>query len=96
VEVHKGLYWYSTEPGFAVNLTAVPVARVREIQEFNRKGIKPDRLILNEDSVDMTPVSEDLLKNNSLTRFDSKAPQKNQQRHSDKRKNRRFNDKRNK
>lgn len=96
VEVHKGLYWYSTEPGSAVNLTAVPVARVKEILDLNRKGIKPDRLIPAEESVDLTPVSEDLLKNNSLTRFDSKSQQGGNQRHSNKRKNKRFHDKRNK
>jgi cell fate regulator YaaT (PSP1 superfamily) len=96
VEVHKGLYWYSSEPGSAVNLIAIPVARVKEIQDLNRRGIKPDRLIPDVESFDKTPVSEDLLKNNSLTRFDSKSPQKNQNRNSQKRKNRRFNDKRNK
>jgi hypothetical protein len=96
VEVHKGLYWYSTEPGSSVDLTAVPVARVREIIDLNRKGIKPERLIAAEDSVDTTPVSEDLLKNNSLTRFDSKTQQGGNQHHSNKRKNRRFHDKRNK
>lgn len=39
MEVHKGIYWYSTEPNSSVNLTAVSVARVREIQQLNRKGI---------------------------------------------------------
>jgi cell fate regulator YaaT (PSP1 superfamily) len=96
VEVHKGIYWYSGEPGSGMNLIAVPVARVREIQELNRKGIKPDRLLAGEDTPENTKVSEDLLKNNSLTRFDTKSPQKNQNRQNQKRKNRRFNDKRNK
>ena len=96
MEVHKGLYWYSGDPAAAVNLIAVPVARVKEIQEQNRKGIKPDRLLPNEDFPESAPVSEDLLKNNSLTRFDSKSTPKNQHHHSHKRKNRRFNDKRNK
>jgi cell fate regulator YaaT (PSP1 superfamily) len=96
MEVHKGIYWYSTEPNSSVNLTAVTVARVREIQQQNRKGIKPDKLIILESSVDSAPVSEDLLKNNSLTRFDTKAPRGNHQQNSQRRKNRRFNDKRNK
>jgi cell fate regulator YaaT (PSP1 superfamily) len=96
VEVHKGLYWYSSEPGSAVNLIAVPVARVKEILDLNRKGVKPDRLLPDEGSSEKSQVSEDLLKNNSLTRFDSKTQQGNQQRHSHKRKNRRFNDKRTK
>lgn len=96
MEVHKGLYWYSSEPNSSVNLTAVPVARVKEIIDLNRKGVKPDKLIINEESVNMNPVSEDLLENNSLTRFDPKTPPKNQNRHSHRRKNRRFNDKKNK
>jgi cell fate regulator YaaT (PSP1 superfamily) len=96
MEVHKGLYWYSTEPNSSVNLTAVSVARVREIQQLNRKGIKPDKLNIIESSVETTPVSEDLLKNNSLTRFDIKAPRGKNPHQSQKRKNRRFNDKRNK
>jgi cell fate regulator YaaT (PSP1 superfamily) len=96
MEVHKGIYWYSTEPNSSVNLTAVTVARVREIQQQNRKGIKPDKLIISEASVDSAPVSADLLKNNSLTRFDTKPPRGNQQQNSQRRKNRRFNDKRNK
>jgi cell fate regulator YaaT (PSP1 superfamily) len=96
IEVHKGLYWYSTDPHSAVNLTAVPVSRVKEIQDLNRKGIKPDRLIESEELWDSAPVSEDLLKNNSLTRFDTKTNQGQHHRHSHKRKNRRFHDKRNK
>jgi cell fate regulator YaaT (PSP1 superfamily) len=96
IEVHKGLYWYSTDPHSSVNLTAVPVSRVKEIQDLNRKGEKPDRLIVNEESWDTTPVSQDLLKNNSLTRFDTKTNKGQSQHHPNKRKNKRFHDKRNK
>lgn len=95
IEVHKGLYWYSTDPHSAVNLTAVPVSRVKEIQEMNRKGTKPDRLIVAEELWE-TPVSEDLLENNSLTRFDTKTTRGQPQHHSNKRRNKRFHDKRNK
>jgi hypothetical protein len=95
IEVHKGLYWYSTDPHSAVNLTAVPVSRVKEIQEMNRKGIKPDRLIVAEELWE-TPVSEDLLENNSLTRFDIKTNKRQPQHHSNKRRNKIFHDKRNK
>lgn len=41
MEVHAGIYWYSTDPRITANMTAVPVARVREIIRLNRKGIKP-------------------------------------------------------
>jgi len=96
MEVHKSLYWYSTDPNAPSNLTAVPVERVREIQALNRKGQKPDKLIIADESLEMIPASSDLLKNNSLTRFDVPETKNLQQRHSHKRKNRRFNEKKNK
>jgi cell fate regulator YaaT (PSP1 superfamily) len=96
MEVHKGIYWYSTDPHSSINLTAIPVQRVKEIQEMNRKGKKPERLLNIEDSIDLSSESSDLLKNNSLTRFDTQPNQGHQQRNNQKRKNRRFNDKRNK
>ncbi len=96
MEVHKGIYWYSTDPHSAVNLVAVPVRRVREIIALNRAGKKADRLVNNEDSWNPEPVSEDLLKNNSLTRFDEPASQKTGSKNHDRRKKRRFNDKRKK
>jgi cell fate regulator YaaT (PSP1 superfamily) len=96
IEVLKGIYWYSTDPHSTANLVAIPVQRVREIQALNKKGTKPDRLIPIDQSWETEPVSSDLLRNNSLTRFDP-LPAKNQQhKHPHKRKNRRFNDKRNK
>jgi len=96
IEVHKGIYWYSTDPHSSVNLTAVPVQRVKEIQDLNRKGKKPERLIVFEDIVESSSESADLLKNNSLTRFDTQSDQGKQQRNNQKRKNRRFNDRRKK
>jgi cell fate regulator YaaT (PSP1 superfamily) len=94
MEIHKGLYWYSTDPHSTINLIAVPVQRVKEIQALNKKGIKPDRLQIVNDSWNTAPVSQDLLKNNSLTRFDPPDNKSNNKPKSNKRKNRRFNDKR--
>jgi cell fate regulator YaaT (PSP1 superfamily) len=96
MEVHKGIYWYSTDPHSSVNMTAVPILRVREIQDLNRKGKKPERLMVIEDSIESQPESADLLKNNSLTRFDTQPVKGQQQRPDQKRKNRRFNVRRNK
>lgn len=94
MEVHKGIYWYTTEQNSAANLIALPVARVREIQAMNKKGKKPDKLRADDDSWNSQPVSEDLLRNNSLTRFD--PPENKPTRSHNRKKNRRFNDKRNK
>jgi cell fate regulator YaaT (PSP1 superfamily) len=96
MEVHKSVYWYSTDPNSPTNMISVPVERVREIQALNRKGLKPDKLIVPDISSEMIPVSHDLLKNNSLTRFDPPELTNSHPRHSQKRKNRRYNDKRNK
>jgi len=97
MEVHKGIYWYSTDPHSNTNLVAIPVQRVREIQALNRKGTKPEKLLVPDQKWETEPVSEDLLKNNSLTRFDSApAGDHPHRRHSHKRKNRRFHDRKNK
>ena len=96
MEIHKGLFWYSTDQHSTANLVVLPVQRVREIQAINRKGTKVDRLQVIDESLDSAPVSQDLLKNNSLTRFDPPDNKSQQNRNSAKRKNRRFNDKRNK
>ena len=96
LEVHKGLYWYSTDSHSTANLIALPVQRVREIQAVNRKGKKVDKLKLVDESWEVTPVSQDLLKNNSLTRFDPPENKSLQNKNPYKRKNRRFNDKSNK
>jgi cell fate regulator YaaT (PSP1 superfamily) len=96
MEVHKELYWYSTDAHSNIYMVPVPVKRVREIQAMNRKGIKPDKLVIAEESYEVTPISEDLLKNNSLTRFDpAPAKKQNPHKHSHKRKNKRFNDRKN-
>jgi hypothetical protein len=94
LEVHKGLYWYSTDPHSNANLIALPVQRVKEIQAINRKGKKVEKLKLVDEAWEVTPVSQDLLKDNSLTRFDPPENKKPQGKHPHKRKNKRFNDKR--
>ena len=95
LEVHKGIYWYSTDPHSTANLISLPVQRVKEIQALNRKGTKVDRLKIAIESGDLAPVSQDLLKNNSLTRFDPPDKKSRPNKNFNRRKNRRFNDKRN-
>lgn len=95
MEVHKGIYWYSMDQNSTANMVALPVQRVREIQQLNRKGKKADKLKLVDESWETAPVSQDLLKNNSLTRFDPPEDKNKQSRNQQKKKNRRFNGKRN-
>ena len=96
MEVHKGIYWYSTDQHSTINMTAVPVARVKEIQGLNRKGIKPDRLLMSEAGAVPDKVSVDLLNDTQVSRFTNRSENNQKQNNSFKRKKRRFNDKRNK
>jgi cell fate regulator YaaT (PSP1 superfamily) len=93
MEVHKGIYWYSTDQHTTANLVALPVQRVKEIQAINRKGKKVDKLKLVDESWETTPVSQDLLKDNSLTRFDPRENKNQPNKNPNRRKNRRFNGK---
>lgn len=73
MEVHTGIYWYSNDPRMAVNLTAVPVSRVREIIQLNRKGIKPDNLLAGTGGNAPEKGNDLLLQNSGLTRFETKS-----------------------
>jgi len=76
MEVHAGIYWYSTDQRMAVNLTAVPVARVREIIQLNRKGIKPEKLVVSADIHALERGNDLLLQNSGLERFESTSSQR--------------------
>ena len=54
-------------------MTAVPVARVREIIRLNRKGIKPDTLLAKPANNRMERGNDLLLQNSGLDRFESKS-----------------------
>jgi cell fate regulator YaaT (PSP1 superfamily) len=90
VEVHKGIYWYSWDQNAAVNLTSVPVDRVREIQKLNKKGIRPEKLLEDVNAAETKSTGDDLLGDSNIDRFDSRNPRNQKQHH--RRKNRRFND----
>ncbi|MFN2379453.1 MAG: stage 0 sporulation family protein [Bacteroidales bacterium] len=72
MEIYKGIYWYSFDQHSPVNITAVPVERVAEIQKLNARGVKPERLM----EMDFTPAAVSEFENEvgkeSITRFDRK------------------------
>ncbi len=76
MEIYKGIYWYSFDPDNHVNMLAIPVERVAEIQQMNRNGEKPDKLVEKVyDTID--PISfNDVVGNDSLTRFEKKRDKK--------------------
>ena len=94
MEVHKRVYWYSTDQRSNVNMVEVPVERVIEIQSLNKKGIKPVKLFDETQKVTPAPITADLLEDNSLTRFDPRISGQKQKNHSNK-KRRKFNGKKN-
>lgn len=72
IEIYKGIYWYSFDQYSMVNLTAVPVERVAEIQKLNRRGEKPLKLVENETQVISSNDFENMVGKESLTRFEGK------------------------
>ena len=91
MEVHKGVYWYSSNPSSPTDFISIPVETVKEIQSLNNKGIKPEFPVKLVETSGYMVLEQDLLKHNSLTRFDE--PQGKDQKYSGKRKKKRFNDK---
>lgn len=68
-------YAYTDDPG---NFIAVPVARVKEIVELNKTGQKPDALLSEKEivRVEKTPDYENVVGQDSLTRFDKSRNKK--------------------
>ena len=61
---------YSTDKRMLVGEKTIPASRAFEVMQMNRDGLKPDSLL--EGGYDPKPVSNDLLDQNSINRFDNK------------------------
>ncbi|MCK5171015.1 MAG: hypothetical protein KAQ75_14150, partial [Bacteroidales bacterium] len=80
-DIFRGLMWYTFDPVNLVNFTPVPVERVKEIIELNKKGVKVDVLVdisnaPTEGSLDF----ENVVGQESLTRFDDKKDKRKKKR----------------
>ena len=76
-DILKGLMWFSSDPHIPVNLTAVPVERVKEIVALNRQGKKPDCLV--DESYNPPVAATDFISSSgedSITRFDKSERKK--------------------
>jgi len=73
MEVYKGIYWYSQNQYSNMNMTPVPVERVRVIREMNRSGKKPQRLIEAEEMYATVKQADNDTNSDSITRFDKQA-----------------------
>jgi cell fate regulator YaaT (PSP1 superfamily) len=76
-DIFKRLMWFSSAPDSTMNLTAVPVDRVKEIIALNRRGQKADKLlseVSEEHAAKAKLMQEPDFKNvvgeDSITRFD--------------------------
>lgn len=89
----RGIMWYSFEKNSAVNLTPVPVERVKEIIALNKKGEKVAKLVgeAEQKTINGTKKIEPAIEfensigQDSITRFDS---QKKKSKHKNKKKKR--------
>ncbi|MCK4663842.1 MAG: hypothetical protein KAT68_13315 [Bacteroidales bacterium] len=82
-DVFKRLMWYSAEIDGVTSVVAMPVDRVKEIIELNKKGEKINNLVetTNDDLYeDKKPDYENVVGQESLTRFDKKKKKKKFQR----------------
>jgi cell fate regulator YaaT (PSP1 superfamily) len=71
-DIYRGLYWYSLVKETGVSLIPVPVERVDEIIEMNKKGEMPENLVLHDDALIVDMSYQNDVGQDSLTRFDDK------------------------
>ncbi|MCB9012697.1 MAG: hypothetical protein H6539_01515 [Bacteroidales bacterium] len=84
-DIHRGIYWYALNRETGSSIIPVPVERVTEIIEINKKGEVPENLVLASETVSVDISYQNDVGQDSLTRFDEK---KSQHRRKKKRKNR--------
>ncbi len=76
-DIFKRLMWYNFDKNSMENLTEIPVDRVKEIIEQNKKGIKVDALLtekyIPKITVPKSPDFQSSAGEDSITRFDNKS-----------------------
>jgi cell fate regulator YaaT (PSP1 superfamily) len=87
-DIFKKIMWYSSEPNSSVNLIPIPVDRVKEIIDLNKKGNKPFKVVEHNsnENVAVEIGYGSAIEENSLTRFDEKKTNKMKKRRKGKRK----------
>ncbi len=74
-DIFRGLMWYSFKKELSVNISPVPVERVKEIIQLNKEGKEPEILIENVEILnnEKTLDYNNVVGQESLTRFDIKT-----------------------
>ncbi len=72
-DIFNGTYLYMLQGNTPSNQITVPVKRVAEIQQLNKKGKKPEKLLLKDDSTSLAKAPDtfhNVVGQEDLTRFD--------------------------
>ena len=75
-DVFGGIMQYSSAPNMATNLVSIPVERVKEIIALNKQGIKVESLLEKDEKTEKSVDYENVVGQDSLTRFDKKEKKK--------------------
>ncbi|NPA68483.1 MAG: hypothetical protein GXO50_07740 [Chlorobi bacterium] len=86
IDVYKKLIWYSVKSETREFITSVSTERVFEIIEMNKKGDKPERLADETVTDSKSADFNDLLGQDSITRFDNKPKNKKRRKKRNRRK----------
>lgn len=86
-DIFRRIFWYALDGPAPTGMVSVPVERVKEVMDMNRQGKRPQNLIPPEGEA-MSPASQrasqydDILGQDSLTRFDKPKTEKSKHRKS--------------
>lgn len=75
-DILSGMMTYSTDKHFAANTITVDKNRVFDVIQMNKRGRKPLNLASDEENVDEKPVSNDILAQENINRFDNSKKKK--------------------
>lgn len=75
-DVFGGIMQYSSAPNMATNLVSIPVERVKEIIALNKQGVKVESLLEKDEKTEKSVDYENVVGQDSLTRFDKKKKKK--------------------
>lgn len=90
-DIFKEEITYSSDKNMAANLITISAKTAKEIIEMNNKGEKPDKIENLYASTNSTQDYENVVGQDSLTRFDNKKPKKRRKNRSQKSRNNRNN-----
>jgi len=75
-DILSGMMTYSTDKHFAANLITLDKERVYEVIRMNRKGKRPLNLVSDEEKREEKTVSNDILQQDNINRFDDSKKKK--------------------